>query len=94
MKKKCELCGRTESETMADARSLGLQEEFQSGTYTCCQISEWSDEQLLAWFEAAHADGECAEYVPPGQTEAQSVFVYVRAKRPQVPWYRNPENRS
>ena len=90
----CKLCGRTETEAIADARTLGLEEELQNGVYNCCQIAEWADEQALAWFEAAHADSQCAEYIAPPQAEEQPVFVLVRARRPQVPWHRSPDNRS
>jgi hypothetical protein len=94
MNNMCELCGRTESEAMADAKALGLQEEFQNGLYTCCQVADWADEQALAWFDAAHADSQGAEYVAPEQSQPEPVFVFVRARRPHVPWYRNPDDRS
>jgi hypothetical protein len=54
----CRCCGCTESQAMIDARTLGLQNQFQSGLYTCCQIVAWGDEQWLAWVEAAVADGK------------------------------------
>jgi hypothetical protein len=49
-------CGHTESQVVADARALGLLEEFQCGVDTCCQIAAWADEQSLAWFEATTED--------------------------------------
>jgi hypothetical protein len=45
MSKRCEMCGRTESEVIADGRTLGLYEEFKGGVYTCYQIAAWADEQ-------------------------------------------------
>jgi hypothetical protein len=82
----CLICGRTESEAIADAKALGLQQEFQAGVYTCCQIAEWADEQALAWLDAIDADGQLREPEP--------VLVPVRSSRPKVPWYRNPNDRS
>jgi hypothetical protein len=32
-------CGCTASQALADAKTLGLQQEFQSGIYTCCQMA-------------------------------------------------------
>jgi hypothetical protein len=57
----CRLCGCTESQAIADARTLGLQKELQNGLYTCCQIAAWADEQWLAWLEAAEEDGKSAD---------------------------------
>jgi hypothetical protein len=96
MADRCRTCGRTESQAIADARAVGLQEEFQSGRYTCCQIAEWADEQSLAWFIATRADDNRTDDVTvlPELDEAEAVFVHVRLRRPQVPWYRNPENRG
>ena len=48
----CRLCGCTEADSIADAKTLGLEEELQNGVYTCCQIAAWAHEQPLAWFEA------------------------------------------
>ena len=53
---KCKNCGCTESQAVADAKTLGLQEEFQRGIYTCCQIAGWAHEQWSAWFEATQQD--------------------------------------
>src|SRR3954453_12354433 len=67
MSNRCKVCGYTESQAMADARTLGLQPELQSGLYTCCQIAEWAEEQRLAWFEATQEDGQLVDDVsrPP-----------------------------
>ena len=54
----CAVCGRTKSEAIADTNALGLQQEFQAGIYTCCQIGQWADEQALAWFEAVEEDNK------------------------------------
>lgn len=54
----CRNCGCTESQAIADARTLGLDREYQNGFYTCCQVVAWADEQWLAWLEAAIEDGK------------------------------------
>ena len=58
MTDKCSKCGRTRSQIAADAKTLGLLEEWQTGTYTCCEISQWADEQWLAWVEATKEDAK------------------------------------
>ena len=58
---KCPKCGRTEAQITADAKTLGLLQEFQSGVYNCCQIVEWADEQWLAWFEATEEDSRLVD---------------------------------
>jgi hypothetical protein len=94
MTKNCTSCGRSESQIIADAKALGLQQEVQSGIYTCCQISEWADEQWSAWFEAAHEDATYADEVTRRHRfgEVEPALVPVRFQRRQVPWYRNPDN--
>lgn len=96
MSNTCTTCGRTGSQAIADARSVGLLQEFQRGIYTCCQVAEWADEQTLAWFEATredcNPDHESANVLEFDETEA--LLVRVRARRPQVPWYKNPEDLS
>jgi hypothetical protein len=59
----CSGCGCTESQAMADARTLGLQRDFQIRLYSCCEIAAWADEQWLAWLEAAQQDGEDADNI-------------------------------
>ena len=44
----CRICGSPESGAIANARALGLEQEFLSGIHTCCQIANWADEQSLA----------------------------------------------
>jgi hypothetical protein len=92
----CSACGYTESQAIADARTLGLQEELQSGVFTCCQIAEWADEQWLAWLEAAEEDGRPTNDVTKllESDETKAALVPVRLRRPQVPWYRYPDNLS
>ena len=48
MNKNCKRRGHTESKITADAKTLGLLQELENGVYTCCQISQWADEQCLA----------------------------------------------
>lgn len=94
MKNTCTACGRTESEAIADAQSLGLEQDFQNGIYTCCQIAQWADEQSWAWFEATQPDSKCIDDVTgkPVMDETDALFVPVRLRKPQVPWYRSPDN--
>jgi hypothetical protein len=91
MANKCAKCGRTESQTTADAKTLGLLPELQCGVYTCCQMAEWADEQWLAWVEATQQDSQLIDDVRIGSEfrESEVVLVPVRLRRQQVPWYRN-----
>jgi len=93
MTKKCTICGRSESQVIADAKALGLLEELQCGMYTCCQISEWADEQLLAWSNAAHENASYSDGPDNGTLAdgSDAVLVPIRFHRPQVPWYRDPD---
>ena len=93
MPNKCTNRGRTESQLIADAKTLGLLQELESGLYTCCQISQWADEQCLAWFEALAHDGKIADDVITGLDleDSETIFVPVYKRRQQVPWYRSPE---
>jgi hypothetical protein len=93
MTKKCITCGRSDFQVIADAKALGLLREFECGIYSCCQISEWADEQWLAWSKAAnedakHADESDNQRLPHGN---EPVLVPVRFRRPQVPWYRSSD---
>jgi hypothetical protein len=54
----CRFCGCTESQARADAMVLGLNDEFERGLYSCCQLVAWADEQWLAWIDAASEDGK------------------------------------
>lgn len=53
----CEKCGCTAQEAIDNAKTLSLQQEFERGAYTCCQLAGWAHEQLTAWLEAAREDG-------------------------------------
>jgi hypothetical protein len=94
MANKCTKCGRTDFQITADAKTLGLLQEFQSGVYTCCQIVAWADEQSLAWFEATKEDSAVIDNMtgPPqvDKGDSEGVLVPVRLRRRQVPWYRVP----
>jgi hypothetical protein len=67
---------------MEDLQTLSLPD----GTYTCCQIVQWADEQWQAWLEAAHEDGkqpdEATKALEPVQREA--VLVPVIGRRPTL----------
>ena len=74
---------------MADARTLGLEQEFQNGIYSCCQIAEWAQEQWSAWFQATEEDAKYrnAADVSAELRDEEAVLVPVRFRRP-VPWFR------
>jgi hypothetical protein len=93
MTNECVRCGRSGSQVLADAKALGLLQEFECGIYSCCQISEWADEQWLAWCKAAQEDANSADKAdgPVRPHQAEPILVPVRFRRPQVPWYRNPD---
>jgi len=93
MPDKCTNCGRTNSQIVADAKTLGLLQEFECGLYSCCQISEWADEQCQAWFEALMQDDiDLDATTGPEADERDAIFVPVRLRRQHVPWYRSPED--
>lgn len=80
----CSVCGYTESRAIAHAKTLGLQQELESGLYTCCQIARWADEQWLAWLDAAQEDLTRADRVVAAGLEGpEDVFVYVRLRQPK-----------
>lgn len=87
----CRTCGSTESQTIADARTLGLLKELQEGIYTCCQIMTWAEEQRLAWIEAAEEDGKAMGAVTRRleSAETQANLVPVRLRKPQGPMFGN-----
>ena len=82
-------CECTESQVSVDVKNLGLLREFESGLYSCCQITAWADEQWLAWFEALAQDGKLADDGTTGDRDV--VFLPVHLRRKQCPWYRSPE---
>lgn len=57
----CEQCGCTPSEATAEARALGLEQEFQAGIYTCCELDRLGEEQWRACLEAAVAEEAASE---------------------------------
>jgi hypothetical protein len=81
----CRHCGCNQAQASADARALGLEQEFASGLYTCCQVVEWADEQWLAWINAAEQDGKTAEHItrPIEISEPADEFVRVRSRKSQ-----------
>lgn len=86
----CKTCGSSPSQAMADAKTLGLQQEFLCGVYTCCELAQWAQEQWSAWFEAMQQDRQVASdpaaSLDPAETEA--VLVPVRFRQ-RVPWFRS-----
>jgi hypothetical protein len=90
----CRFCGCTESQARADAIVLGLNDEFERGLYSCCQLVAWADEQWLAWTEAASEDGKPLDKVTMPleihEAEPEPVLVRVRSERKQgnksLPW--------
>jgi hypothetical protein len=82
MSKFCSVCGYTKSQAVADARTLGLQKELESGVNTCCQIAEWADEQRLAWLEAAQEDSKrLDDLVGWNDVDSDHLLVPVRLRR-------------
>jgi hypothetical protein len=86
----CKSCGCTESQAIADAKKLGLQQEFQNGIYTCCQIAQWAQEQWSAWTQATEED---TSYRYDGSVSAElgneeAVLVPVCCRR-AVAWFRS-----
>jgi hypothetical protein len=73
---------------------LGLNDEFERGLYSCCQLVAWADEQWLAWTEAASEDGKPLDKVTMPleihEAEPEPVLVRVRSERKQgnksLPW--------
>lgn len=73
------LCRSRQAETLADARAIGLGDEFEAGLYSRMQINQWAGEQWLAWLEATAQDRQAAEGLD--NSEAQLVPVRVRSAR-------------
>ncbi len=90
----CRNCGCSECLTIANAQALGLEQEFRSAVYSCCQLAEWADEQRIAWFAASRDDAASAAEVATdaASADAELVLMPVRLRRPQVPWFRYPED--
>jgi len=92
MSDRCDKCGCAKSQVVADAKTLGLQQEFEGGRYTCCQIAEWAQEQWSAWIEATRQDAEHADETTGDRDKetAEGILVPVRLRRP-LPCFKNPE---
>jgi hypothetical protein len=87
MSRICTVCGYSESGVIADARALGLEEGFRSGSYSCCQIARWADEQWLAWLQAIREDAEAASASNSAvdSVDPEAALVYVRKRRQMSP---------
>jgi hypothetical protein len=74
--------------------ALGLNDEFEKGLYSCCQLVAWADEQWCAWTEAASEDGkpldQATKPIEIHVAEPEPVVVRVRDKRQRgdksLPW--------
>jgi len=66
---------------------LGLNDEFERGLYSCCQLVAWADEQWLAWIEAASEDGKPVDKATKpleiNEAEPEPVLVRLRSQRQQ-----------
>jgi hypothetical protein len=80
----CRFCGCTESQARADAMVLGLNDEFERGLYSCCQLVAWADEQWLAWIDAASEDGKPVDKATKpleiNEAEPEPVLVRLRSQ--------------
>jgi hypothetical protein len=81
----CRRC-RCNEAAAADARTVGLLDEFLAGIYTCCQVVHWADEQWLAWQEAGGQDRKVPEEVArPLEVEPDALFVPVLVRKRKSP---------
>ncbi|MBV8571991.1 MAG: hypothetical protein JO319_15340 [Acidobacteriaceae bacterium] len=83
MSRICTVCGYSESKVIAGARLLGLEADFRSGLYSCCQIAQWADEQSAAWLEAMQQDQDAASARKNAveSVDPEAAVVYVRRRR-------------
>jgi hypothetical protein len=82
----CAKCGCTPTEAMVDAVALGLQNHYESGRYTCCQIADWATEQWEAWTDAAIQDGACfCEPSTLSPTSEPGLKHFLSSNDPDVP---------
>jgi hypothetical protein len=82
----CRFCGCTRALAAADARALGLLEDFLAGVYTCCQVVQWADEQWVAWQDAGQQDGKPVERITsPLEIAPEESLVPVRLKKQKPP---------
>lgn len=80
----CRRCGYRDDLAAADASALGLLDEFLEGTYSCCQVAQWADEQWIAWQDAGREDGKGDKVTGPLEVEPDAQLVFVRARRPKL----------
>ena len=71
-------CSCKEADALANARLLGMLEEFQGGRYTCCQLAQWAQEQRAAWLQAMSEDFKRAD---KSDADEKGVPVPVRRRR-------------
>ena len=82
----CRRCGSREGAAAADAKAIGLLDEFLSGTHTCCQVVQWADEQWDAWQQAAREDGKAPEEVTRRlEIEPDAALPLVRVRKSRAP---------
>jgi hypothetical protein len=88
MSKMCTICDSTEPQAIANAKALGLEQEFQGGMYTCCQVAKWAAEQSLAWQEAARENATPSDDLtkPAESPQTEAALVPVRLRRQQTRW--------
>ncbi len=81
----CNSCGCDRAQAVLYARAIDFEAEFLAGLYDCCQVVQWSEEQWLAWREAACEDGKTIDEVMPalGSEEPEKAFVKVQIRRPR-----------
>jgi hypothetical protein len=72
-----------------EAKTLGLQNEFHRGIYSCCQITDWAHEQRSVWLEATQQDAKDPHDLSASTElgDAEPVLVPVRLRR-AVRWFR------
>ena len=75
----CVSCGCNYLQARLYAKALDFEDEFLGGMYSCCQVVQWSEEQWLAWREAAREDGKTIEEFTQTleSREPEKVFVKV-----------------
>lgn len=74
-----QLCRGRQTQAQADAKALGLEQEFEAGVYSRSQLKQWAGEQWLVWLEAAAEDRRASEQTE--DLEAQMVPIRTRNLR-------------
>ena len=83
----CRQCGCTQAMAGADALAIGFLDEFVAGTYTCCQVVQWADEQWGAWEEAGRNDGKAVGEVTSAleiEPDPLLIPVYVKKRKSAI----------